>query len=77
MSLLHNRPKWQKVEKNLVPGNIVIIVDETKARNKWKLGRIISVDNEGSHARKFTVQRNDGTCDSKDRTKLVLLELDI
>ena len=76
LSLLHNRPKWQTTEKNIVTGNIVIIVDETKSRNKWKIGRVVSVDNEGTHARKFTVQRSDGSQDSKDRTKLVLLELD-
>ena len=64
------------MERNLKPGDIVVIVDETKLRNKWKTARIISVENEGDIARKFTVRRNDGTEIEKDRTKLVLLELD-
>ena len=76
LQLLHNRQKWQTVEKNIKPGDIVIIVDETKSRNKWALARVVSVENEGKHARKFSVQRKDGTCVDKDRTKLVLLELD-
>ena len=33
MTMLHTRPKWQRVERNVVPGSIVIIMDETKARD--------------------------------------------
>ena len=76
MTLLHNRSKWQRVERNIEPGNIVIIVDETRSRNVWRTGRVVSVINNGSHARKFDVLRDDGERVEKDRMKLVLLELE-
>ena len=57
-------------------GDLVIITDETLQRNSWKLGRVITIDKTGSHVRRATVKRGDGKILLKDRSKLVLLELD-
>ena len=40
------------------------------------MGRVISIDGTANHVRKAEVKRSDGKVLSKDRTKLVLLELD-
>ena len=76
LSLLHNRSKWQKEVKGIEIGDIVIIVDESTVRNIWKTARVVSIDNFGPNARKYTVKRNDGRLVTKDRTKLVHLEIE-
>ena len=55
---------------------MVIIVDDTVQRHSWKLGRVVSIERTGSHVRRATVKRGDGKLLNKDRSKLVLLELD-
>lgn len=37
---LQERQKWAKVKRNFVPGDIVIIVDDSAPRNSWIVGRI-------------------------------------
>ncbi len=38
---LQERQKWQKLKRNLVPGDIVLIVDNSAPRNSWIMGRIL------------------------------------
>ena len=56
--------------------DLVLITDENMQRHSWKLGRVISIERTGTHVRRATVQRGDGKLLVKDRSKLVLLELD-
>ena len=37
---LQERQKWTKVKRNFVPGDIVLIVDDSAPRNSWVIGRI-------------------------------------
>ena len=37
---LQERQKWTKVKRNFIPGDIVLIVDDTAPRNSWIIGRI-------------------------------------
>ena len=76
LALLHSRSKWTKTKDDMAVGDLVIITDETLQRNSWKLGRVITIDKTGSHVRRATVKRGDGKVLLKDRSKLVLLELD-
>ena len=76
LSSLANRKKWKNSEKNLKEGDLCQIVDDTLDRSKWQLGLVESVDNEDGHARKIFLRRPNGKKICRDRTKLVLLELD-
>ena len=73
---LANRSKWRKSQVNLKKGDLVQIVDETLDRSKWQLGMVEEVDNEDGHARKIHLRRANGKKIWRDRTKIVLLELD-
>ncbi|KAL3981342.1 small subunit ribosomal protein S12 [Sarotherodon galilaeus] len=37
---LQTRQKWTRVSRNFVPGDIVLLVDETAPRNSWLIGRV-------------------------------------
>ena len=76
LTLLHDRKKWRSTKKDIAVGDLVLLVDETCRRGEWKMGRVISIDGTATHIRKAEVKRSDGKVLSKDRTKLVLLELD-
>ena len=41
LSSLQKRQKWASVQPNLQKGDIVLIKDDSKARNSWPLGRVI------------------------------------
>ena len=43
LQLLQARSKWTKERENLKVGDIVLLHDKTEQRNKWPLGRIVSV----------------------------------
>ena len=76
VTLLHSRKKWHKTRKNLENGDLVLIVDEQMKRCEWNLGRVINADSAKDHVRKAEILKVDGKTVTKDRTKLVLLELD-
>ena len=57
-------------------GNLVLLVDKVTRRGEWKMGRVVSVDGTANHVRKAEVRRADGRIVLKDRTKMVLLEID-
>ena len=76
LSLLHSRSKWTKTKDDLAVDDLVIITDDTLQRHAWKLGRVISIERTDTHVRRATVRRGDGKLLVKDRSKLVLLELD-
>ena len=74
--LLHDRKKWTKVKRDLKVDDIVIIVDTTASRNEWRLGRVVEADVTDGTVKKVRVKRADKKIVTRDRTKLVLLELD-
>ena len=37
---LQERPKWIKIKRNFIPGDIVLIMDDSAPRNSWIIGRI-------------------------------------
>ena len=76
LSLLHDRKKWKGTKEDLKKDDIVIIVDESKTRHEWKLGRVIEKIDSGPHVRRINVKKADGKVVLKDRTKVVKMELD-
>ncbi|KAK0141092.1 hypothetical protein N1851_021894 [Merluccius polli] len=40
IALCYERQKWTKIKRNFVPGDIVIIMDDSAPRNSWIIGRI-------------------------------------
>ena len=76
LSILHQRAKWRKSEANIAIGDLVIIVDESLARNHWKLGRIEDIHSVGAHVRTVDVRRGDGKILPCDRSKIVKLEME-
>ena len=76
LSLLHQRSKWTKSEKDLKASDLVIVVDETTTRDAWKLGCIISTTSSGPHVRTVDVLLASGKIRSTDRSGVILLELD-
>ncbi len=40
LPLLQERQKWQKLKINFVPGDIVLILDNSAPRNSWIIGRL-------------------------------------
>ena len=75
LSLLHQRQKWKKPKTNMKEGDLVIIVDDTKKRDMWKLGRVTKTFASDNHVRKVEVKRGDGKIIQRDRSKIVLLEM--
>lgn len=41
LATLQERQKWNKTQRNLMEGDIVLIADATAPRNSWMIGRII------------------------------------
>ena len=55
--------------------DLVIIVDDTKKRDMWKLGRVTKAYSSDNHVKKVEVRRGDGKIIQRDRSKIVLLEM--
>ena len=41
LPLLQERQKWSRARRNFIPGDIVLITDNTAPRSSWLLGRIV------------------------------------
>ena len=54
---------------------MVIIMDYTKKRDVWKLGRVIKAYSSDNHVKKVEVRRGDGKIVHRDKSKIVLLEM--
>ena len=65
-----------QLQKNLAVDDVVLLVDEQCRRGDWKTGRVISVDDD-EIVRTVVVRTADGKTFSRDRTKVVRLELDL
>ena len=76
LSLLHQRAKWRTTKQNLAVGDLVIITDDTIARNDWRMGRVEKIHLTGSHVRRVDIRRGDGKILPRDRSKIVKLEME-
>ena len=76
LALLHERSKWTRSEKDFAVDDMVIVIDEALPRHDWSLGRVVGVEGSAAHVRRAHIRRKDGKIVTKDRTKLVRLELD-
>ena len=77
LSILANRPKWRTTEIDLKIDDLVIIVDETKKRRTWETGRVTKTEGTGSHVRRVSIRRPGGEVIRRDRSGVVLLELEL
>lgn len=73
---LRNRQKWLGTKGDLVEGQLVLMVDEVKSRDQWKLARVISVTGDESHKRTIEVKTANGKTFKRDVSKVVPLEID-
>ena len=76
LSSLQERQKWRTTVENLKTGQLVILVDELRHRDFWRLGRITKVDESSPHVRKVEVLTADGKTVKRDRGGVVALEID-
>merc|ERR1711911_85694 len=75
-SLMHGRSKWRNSAVNLKVDDIVILVDETVDRNRWKLAKVIETLGESTSIRRVRLKKADGKIVIRDRQKVVKMELD-
>jgi hypothetical protein len=70
---LKERQKWTKTTRNLVKGDIVLIIDETAPRNSWIMGQVVETlpDSRG-HVRQVQVRTKTNIL-CRPITKLALL----
>lgn len=74
VSQLQERQKWMVETKNLVPGDMVLVVDEGVHRSQWPLGRVTEVfAGEDGLVRQVLVKTTRGTL-RRDIRKLCWLE---
>ena len=73
--LLHQRQKWFKSKTDIKKDDLVIIVDDTKKRDVWKLGRVVKAYSSDNHVKKAEIRRGDGKIVHRDRSKIVLLKI--
>ena len=76
LSLLHQRSKWRGVKDNLKRDDIVIMTEDGTNRNEWSLGRVTEVKDADGHVRTVEVRTSGGKTTTRDRTRLVKLEMD-
>lgn len=39
--MLQERQRWNRVQRNLVAGDLVLLMDSTAPRNSWMMGRVL------------------------------------
>ena len=77
LASLQQRKKWLSTRKNLKVGQLVLLVDDTKYRDLWQLGRVHEVNGDATHIRKASIRCGNGKLVLRDRTKIVPLEFDL
>ncbi|KAJ8358212.1 hypothetical protein AAFF_G00022360 [Aldrovandia affinis] len=71
---LQKRQKWSNPSRNFIPGDVVLIVDESAPRGSWLMGRIVkTVEDEHGMVRKVRVKTKTSELE-RPITKLCLLQ---
>jgi hypothetical protein len=72
---LQRRQKWMNPRRNFVPGDVVLLVDETSPRSSWPLGRILRVkpNTKDGYVRRV-ILKTKSTVLERPVDKIVLLE---
>ena len=71
---LQERQRWSGVKRNLIPGDVVLIVDNTAPRNSWVMGRVLQTfpDRRG-FVRQVRIKTK-SSCLDRPITKVCLLQ---
>ena len=71
LNQLQNRAKWQRNQRDLQVGDVVIISDESIPRSQWKLGRVFQVypGSDGKVRKVKLLVGDPGLIDNGKRTK--------
>lgn len=71
---LQERQKWQSTRRNFVPGDLVIVVDESAPRNSWLTGRVVqAVPDKRGLVRQVRIKTRT-SCLDRPITKVCLLQ---
>ena len=71
---LQERQKWQSTRRNFVPGDVVVIVDDSAPRNSWLTGRVVkAVSDKGGLVRQIRIKTRSNYLD-RPITKVCLLQ---
>jgi hypothetical protein len=74
---LQQRQKWSIPQRNFVVNDIVLVLDESRPRNNWPLGRVIEVyTNAGDKLVRSVKVRTSSSELVRPVDKIVLLEED-
>lgn len=74
LPLLQKRQKWNHPSRNFIPGDVVLIVDESAPRGSWLMGRIVkTTEDEHGMVRKVRVKTKTNELE-RPITKLCLLQ---
>lgn len=61
---LHERQKWNRAQRNFMPGDVVILVDEMSPRNSWITARVLDT----------VLDKNGLVCTVRIKTKSSILD---
>jgi len=71
---LQERQKWQRTRRNFLPGDVVLIVDDSAPRNSWLMGRVVNiVPDKGGLVRSVHIKTKTNYLE-RPITKLCLLQ---
>ena len=76
LSQLRNRSKWSESKADVKEGQLVLLIEETKARKDWRLARVTSVAGSDGRIRTVWLRTATGREFERDVTGIVALELD-
>ncbi|GAA6229841.1 uncharacterized protein LOC117805176 [Lates japonicus] len=66
--------KWQSTRRNFVPGDVIIIMDDSAPRNLWLTGRVVqAVPDKGGLVRQVRIKTRSSYLD-RPITKVCLLQ---
>ena len=71
---MQERQKWNEVKRNLKPGDIVLIIDETSPRYSWPMGRIMETFPDAKGFVRRVKVKNQTNILERPITKLCLLK---
>ena len=76
LSTLRDRKKWNNTREDIKVGQLVMLEDESKHREGWKLGRVVTVTGDETHGRTVEVWTGKKKVFKRDVTKVVPLEVE-